>query len=174
MRSMFCVAALVLAFSHGAHAQDVSPRYYYGPMNSRGDGFKDELEKDGYWEITAGINSFGGALAIDFAIYRAAEMARAGGHRYVEIHDASTRSNRLGAESATLFARPTDIPAHPTACRSGKPKRCYTADVALVFARLSGADGQHPGLAAPSYLDRYGRTVTESGFGTGAISSATR
>lgn len=172
MRFAYVLALLTLSSPAIAEAADAYARYYYGPINGYGDGYTDKATKDGYWEIHAGI-ARQSALAADFAIYRAAEMAKAAGHRYVEIHDAFERRSRYGVgETITLYARPSDLPQHPASCRSGKPKRCYTADVALVFARLSGADGAHPGLAAPSYVDRYGRTVTESGFGTGAVGSA--
>lgn len=175
MRSALLLAVIVLASPAMADAADDYSRYYYGPMTGSGDGYKDKEIKDGFWEINAGISRQSNALAADFAIFRAAEIARAAGHRYVEIHDAVERRNSYSAkESVTLFARPVDAPIHPAVCRSGKQNRCYTADVALVFARLSGADGKHPGLAAPSYVDEYGRTVTESGFGTGAVGSERR
>ena len=138
-------------------------------MNAVGEGYHDELERDGFWEIEAGIIGNRGVLAIDVAIYRAAEMAKTGGHRYVEIHDASERRDSFGRTTARLFARPVAVPVHPAACRSGKPSRCYTADTEQIFARLSGEDMQHPGVAAPSYIDEYGRKVLESGFGTGAV-----
>jgi hypothetical protein len=172
MRPALTLAAFALLLSSAANAADDYSRYYYGPMTGSGDGYKSKEAKDGFWEIDAGIRRQPNALAADFAIYRAAEMAKAAGHRYVEIHDAvQRRNNASGAENVTLFARPADAPIHPAVCRSGKPNRCYTADVALVFARLSGADGKHPGLAAPSYIDKFGRTVTQSGFGTGAVGS---
>ena len=168
----YAFAMLATLTAVAVDAQPADSRYFYGPMNSRGDGYKDKLTKDGFWQVDAGVSHIGSAIAIDFAIYRAEELARANGYRYVEIHDASGRSSRLGgAETATLYARPAEAPAHPTTCRSGKPKRCYTADIALVYARLSGADGQHPGVAAPSYVDKFGRPVMESGFGTGAVGS---
>jgi hypothetical protein len=169
MRAALLLAAFALMVPAASNARD-DDSGRYGPMDGRGDGYKSKIAKDGFWEITGGVSGYSRATAADFAIYRAAEMARAEGHRYVEIHDAVGRQNRsTGAESVTLFARPIDAPIHPSACRSGKPKRCYTADVALVFARLSGEDGNHPGVAAPSYIDKFGRTVTQSGFGTGAV-----
>lgn len=169
VRAALLLAVFAMSVPCSAYARD-DESGRYGPMDGRGHGFKDKIAKDGFWEITGGVSGHSQATAADFAIYRAAEMARADGHRYVEIHDAVGRQNRSsGAESVTLFARPVDAPVHPSACRSGKPKRCYTADVALVFARLSGADGNHPGVAAPSYIDKFGRTVTQSGFGTGAV-----
>ena len=170
MRFSYMLVLLAALPAAQAPAQIADSRYHYGPMNGRGDGYKDELGKNGYWKINAGVSHIGSAIAIDFAIYRAAELARENGYRYVEIHDATSRSNRIGgAETVTLYARPAEAPAHPATCRSGKAKRCYTADVALVYARLSGADGRQPGVAAPSYVDKYGRTVMQSGFGTGAV-----
>ncbi|CUS45099.1 hypothetical protein MGWOODY_Smn1881 [hydrothermal vent metagenome] len=153
--------------SVGANA--APPRNYYGPM-SGGAGYKDSPTKDGYWKIE-GATQGGNGLAVDVAIYRAAEMAQAAGSRFVEIHDAYSSRNGLRDERATLFARPAAAALHPSLCRSGKPGRCYTADVALVMRKLSGASGYEPGVAAPTYTDKYGRTVTESGFGVGSISA---
>ncbi|MBJ7439042.1 MAG: hypothetical protein JHD35_08475 [Sphingopyxis sp.] len=172
MNPILLFAILIQSQTSIGFPDEVSSRYHYGPTNGRGDGYEDKVTEDGFWKISARVG-FSGAYATDMAIYRAAEMAKAKGSRYVEIHDAvSRRNNMTTAESVTLFARATDAPVHPTACRSGKPDRCYTADVALVFARLSGADGKHPGIAAPSYIDKEGRTVARSGFGTGAVGVA--
>jgi hypothetical protein len=132
---------------------------------------KDKLTKDGYWEIEAVTLRGDRSMAIDKALYHAATLAAAGGHKYVEMHDGySTSTERFGRDRAVLFARASDAPAHPAKCRSGKPKRCYTADVALLIRQLSGASGKEPGMPIPSY-DKYGRTVLESGFGIGAIGS---
>jgi hypothetical protein len=175
MRLSLAIAALALFISCAAYASDGASSFRYGPMTTWGDGYKDEVARDGFWKIQARTNGFGRAQAIDVGIYRAAELAKAAGHRYVEIHDAVERHDRLsGRADVTLFARPIDAPVHPSTCRSGKPKRCYTADVELVFVRLSGENMQQPGVAAPSYVDEYGRTVIESGFGTGAVGGTPR
>jgi hypothetical protein len=129
---------------------------------------KEKPTDDGYWKIEASSERGDRRLAIDKALYRAAELARLGGHRYVEMHDAYSSADRF-RESATLFARAADAPVAPQRCRSGKAKRCYTADVAAVLQRLSGTSGNEPGVATPTSIDKYGRTVTESGFGIGAI-----
>ena len=92
MRVTLVLAILALATSPAAHAG--GREYHYAPMNAVGEGYHDELERDGFWEIEAGIIGNRGVLAIDVAIYRAAEMAKTGGHRYVEIHDASERRAR--------------------------------------------------------------------------------
>lgn len=140
---------------------------YYGPKQG-GQGYKDEMRPDGYWKIEAATS--GRMLAVDMAIYRAAELARARGDRFVEIHDVYATEDRVRRQTATLFARPAAAAAHPSACRSGKRNRCYTADVAVVLKRLSGASGREPGMAATTSIDAYGRTVYESGYGTGSIS----
>lgn len=129
----------------------------------------DEVTRDGYWKIEARTQGAGQRMAIDVALYRAAELARAAGHQYVELHDAHSRRNSSG-ESAMLFARGANAPVHPGECRSRRARRCYTADVQAVLRRLSGVSGNEPGVATPSYIDEYGRTVTQSGFGIGAVS----
>jgi hypothetical protein len=165
----FALALAILAFTALPAAHAGGREYRYAPMNALGEGYHDELERDGFWEIEAGIVGNRGVLAIDVAIYRAAELAKSGGHRYVEIHDASERRDRFGKASARLYARPVAAPVHPATCRSGRPRRCYTADTELVFARLSGKDMRHPGVATPSHVDEFGRDVLISGFGTGAV-----
>jgi hypothetical protein len=170
MRVTPALVILALTVSPAAHAG--GGQYRYEPMNALGFGYQDKLKRDGFWEIDAGTTRNSGVLAIDVAIYRAAELAKAGGHRYVELHDASGREDRFGRVSAKLYARPNAAPVHPTACRSGKPDRCYTADIELVFARLSGDDMRHPGVAAGSQIERYGRQVVASGFGIGAVAGS--
>jgi len=166
MRIKCFVAAMLLIPCVSVSADTGSN--YYGPMRN-GVGYKDKLTDDGYWKIEAATQ--GGMFhAEDVAIYRAAEMARQQGVAFVEIHDAYTTTRRLmNQEQATLYARPAAAPVHPAACRSGKEKRCYTADVAIVIAKLSGPSGREPGVGAPSYVDEYGRTVTLGGFGLGAV-----
>jgi len=130
---------------------------------------RDKLTDDGYWKIEATSRILNDhALAIDKAIYHAAELARAGGFRYVELHDPYGRKNAF-EETATLYARGATAPVRPAACRSGKRNRCYTADVDAVIRHLSGDSGTEPGVAASSGKDQYGRTVYQSGFGTGAV-----
>lgn len=165
MRASQLLAVLLLAPATGAIA--ASTASYYGPMRS-GQGYKEELTKDGYWKIQAATKGRR-MLAIDVALYRSAELTHAAGGRFVEIHDAYSAENRRGDQQATLFARVAAKAAPPVVCRSGKPNRCYTADMAVVMRRLSGASGKEPGMAAPSRVDQYGRTVYESGYGTGAI-----
>lgn len=165
MRVSQILALLLLASSTGAIA--ASAVSYYGPMRS-GQGYRDELTQDGYWKIQTATKGRR-MLAIDAGLYRAAELARAAGGRFVEIHDAYSEESRMGDQRATLFARVATEAIHPRACRSGKANRCYTADVAVVMKRLSGASGKEPGMAAPSRVDQYGRTVFESGYGTGAV-----
>lgn len=129
----------------------------------------DEVAKDGYWKIESRSRRGDDGLAIDKALYRAAELARAAGHNYVEMHDPYSRRNGAGDEGDTLFAHGIGVPVHPVNCRSGKAKRCYTADASVVISRLSGASGHEPGVAALSHVDEYGRAVFQSGFGTGAV-----
>jgi hypothetical protein len=151
---------------------DVPPKNYYGPLQRlHGVGFTNGVTKDGYLKIYAEARRIDGDdFALDSALYRAAEMARVGGYRYVEMHDGYSQRSRVG-ESATVFALPTNTAAHPIRCRSGKPKRCYTADVASVLKTLSGTTGMQPGVAASDHLDQYGRSVTYSGFGIGSINN---
>jgi hypothetical protein len=136
---------------------------------ARGLEYEEEVTGDGYWKIEARSRRGEDSLAIDVALYRAAELARAAGHRFVEMHDAHSRRDRV-SESAVLYARGVDVPAHPAACRSGRARRCYTADVAAVLRQLSGASGNEPGVPVPT-TDEYGRTVLQSGFGIGAVSA---
>jgi hypothetical protein len=164
----------VLLVSQPAQAGvfDVPPKNYYGPLQRlHGVGFTNDVTKDGYLKIHAqGRRMDGDGFAVDSALYRAAEMARVGGYRYVEMHDAYSQRNRVG-ETATVFALPTNTAAHPARCRSGRPKRCYTADVLSVLKTLSGPSGTQPGVAVANHVDQYGRSVTYSGFGIGSISN---
>lgn len=169
MQLKFALAGLALIVPMTPSAAGDAYGFRYAPMNIMGDGYRDKETRDGFLKIDAGISHRSRALAIDIAIYRAAELARQAGYSYVEIHDASERTTRFGSESVTLYAKPVASPVHPSACRSGRANRCYTADVEVVFARLSGDDRQQPGMAAVSRVDEFGRAVRQSGFGTGAV-----
>ena len=104
-------------------------------------------------------------IAVDVALYRAAELAREQGKRYVQVLNGYGMSGH-GVANGFVYAVGSDSPAAPTSC---KAKRCYTADVAKVLEALSGPDGRTPGVPKPSYVDQMGRQVTISGFGIGAI-----
>ena len=166
MRIRLAIAAIVLASSGAALAQS----NYYGPWRgSPPAGYKEVAGADGYWKIDAGSTGRGGVIAIDVAIYRAAELAQAAGHKFVEVHNAFTREDRSGNQEATLYARGSDAPVKPARCRKGKsPRACYTASVAEVFRQLGGASGREKAVAVPQ-RDKYGRTVLQSGFGIGAV-----
>lgn len=141
------------------------PRYYGPKKGMFGEGYKHSVEKDGSWRIVTEYHDRDALPAIDVALYRAAELARQEGHAFVEILG-GYGSSGPGASNGFVYARPSDSPAAPTNCR-GKP--CYTADVAQVLRALSGPSGYERGVAAPSSVDRFGRQVTVSGFGIGAV-----
>lgn len=161
MRSTILLAAAALAVSP-AIARDAVP--YYGPKTTFGEGYKEQLQGDGSWRVVADYNKSDPVMALDVALFRAAAIAREHGHAYVQVLGGYARSSRFSS-SATVFARPTDSPAAPSDCRD---PRCYTADAMKVRDLLSGPSGQ-PGVARPSSIDRYGRPVSVSGYGTGAI-----
>lgn len=162
MRSSLILVAAFLAVSP-AIARDATP--FYGPKTAFGEGYKEKLQDDGSWRVVAEYLRPDPVMALDVALFRAAAIAREGRHAYVQILGGSVRSSRAGS-TATVFARPTDSPAAPTDCRD---QRCYTADVAKVREALGGPWGDQPGVPKPSSVDRYGRRVSASGYGTGAV-----
>lgn len=144
---------------------------FYGPkQGAMGEGYKHGVQKDGSWRIVTEYHTRDPMIALDVALYRAAELARDDGHRYVQILGGYASSG-YGVSSGFVFAQPADSPEAPTKCRD---KRCYTADVRRVHELLSGPDGHQPGVAIPTSVDGYGRQVTERGYGIGAVSWANR
>ncbi len=135
-----------------------------------GEGYKHSVQKDGTWRIVTEYHTTDPMVAMDMALYRAAEMAREANQPFVQILNGYAMSSYAVA-SGFVFARPSSDSAAPTAC---KAKRCYTADVARVLDLLGGPTGNQPGVAKPSSVDERGRQVTISGFGIGAVSWATR
>src|SRR6188768_2825588 len=96
MQLKFALAALALMVPMTPSSAGDAYGYRYAPINITGDGFSEKETSDGFLRIDARIGHRSRALAIDIAIYRAAELAKEAGHRYVEIHDATERSNRIG------------------------------------------------------------------------------
>jgi hypothetical protein len=129
-------------------------------------GYKESIEKDGSWRIVAEYSNSDPIDALDVALYRAADLARAEGKKYVQILGGSA-SSRMRTATAIIFATASDSPAAPAGCH--RSKRCYTADVATVLDILGGENGRAPGNARVTSYDKYGRPVRSSGFGTGAI-----
>ena len=162
-KHLIAAAALAGAATVSAQSNAYGPWHGYPPA-----GYKEELAPDGYWKIEAASAGRGGVIAIDIAIYRAAELAHAKGHRYVEVHSAVGREDRIGNQEVTLYARASDAPVQPDKCRKGSGRRCYTAEVAAIFRELGGASGREKAVAVPT-TDEYGRTVLRSGFGVGAV-----
>lgn len=166
-RLLLC--AIVLAAPGVAWAGDDAP--YYGPMQRWHGigytfGYRDKVERDGTWRIDTAIHGRG--EAIDMALYRAAERARDAGYRYVFLLGGESRTTP-GVKAATLYARPSRDAVAPTGCRSRKVTTCYTADVGELLRILGGPDGLQPGVAIVDHRDEYGRAVTLSGYGTGAV-----
>jgi hypothetical protein len=140
---------------------------YYGPKSGPfGTGYKQNVEKDGSLRIVTEYHSRDPYLALNVALYRAAELARQAGSPYVQMLGGSAYA-RNGVAIGTAYARPTTSPLAPTACR--RAKRCYTADVAAVLRALGGPYGNQPGIAQPSGTDSFGRSVSVEGFGIGAV-----
>lgn len=163
MRSFLAVLACVLVASP-ALARDAAP--YYGPKQGlMGEGYKHSVVKDGSWRIVTEYHTNDPMVALDVALYRAADLARLDGHRYVQVLSGDAMAS-YGVASGFVFAKASDSPEAPAACRA---KRCYTADVAKVLDALSGPSGNQPGVAKPSSVDERGRQVTILGFGIGAI-----
>ena len=145
----------------------------YGPKDGAfGTGYKDDVEKDGSLRIVTEYHSRDPYPALNVALYRAAELAREVGKPYVQVLGADGMSSQ-GVASGFVYARPSDSPAAPTSCRP-HVKRCYTADVGQVLSALSGPAGDQPGVAKPSSTDQFGRSVSQAGFGVGAIAWSER
>lgn len=163
MRRLFALLALATAISP-AVARNYVPVYgrKHGIM---GEGYKHTVGRDGTWRIVTEYHTRDPLVAMDVALYRAAELAREQGKPYVQVLEGYGTSG-YGVASGFVYAVGSDSPAAPTTCRV---KRCYTADVAKVLEALSGPDGRTPGVATPTYVDRWGRQVTVDGFGIGAI-----
>ncbi len=129
-------------------------------------GYKESFEENGSWRIVAEYNNSDPIDTLDIALYRAADLARADGKKYVQILGGSA-SSRMRTATAIIFAKASDSSAAPTKCH--RSKRCYTADVAAVLDILGGENGRAPGNAKVTSHDKYGRPVRSSGFGTGAV-----
>jgi hypothetical protein len=166
MRSCLILAlGLTVMTAHGA----VAATPYYGPYKGGlvSQGYSHTVEKNGDWRITVTqiTNPY---RAFDAALYRAAEMAREAGYPYVQmLHGGG--SSTVPMATAVVYARPSADAAPPAQCRA-RTKECYTADVAKVLYALSGDSGREPGEAKLTRTDEYGRRVTASGFGVGAVS----
>lgn len=145
-----------------AYAVDYHP--WSGGLIS--EGYKERVEKDGSWRIVAEYSGADAIDALDVALYRAADLARAEGKKYVQVLGGSA-SSRMHTATAIIFAKASDSPEAPSECH--RSKRCYTADVATVLDILGGENGRAPGNARVTSYDQYGRPVKSSGFGTGAV-----
>ena len=140
---------------------------YYGQKNGVfGTGYKHGVEEDGSLRIVAEYHARDVDLALNVALYRAAELARNAGKPFVEILGGSAWA-RNGVAVGTVYARPSDADSAPVKCR--RAKQCYTANVAAMLVALSGPGGNQPGVMKPAGTDRFGRTVTLGGYGAGAV-----
>lgn len=162
MRLLATLITIFIAVS-SATAREYVP--IYGPKNgAMGEGYKYSDQKDGSWRIVTEYHTRDPMVALNVALYRAADMAREAGKPYVQVLSGYGMSS-YGVASGFVFARPSDNPAPPASCRT---KRCYTADVAKVLEALGGETGNQPGMPKPT-VDEHGRTVLISGYGVGAI-----
>ena len=166
MRITFVTFATVIA-AVVASSPASAGKLHYGPKSGPfGTGYKHDVEKDGSLRIVTEYHARSADLALDVALYRAAELAREAGKPFVQVLGGSAYA-RNGVAVGLVYARPSDTAAAPTACR--RAKQCYTADVATVLQALGGAHGNEPGIARPTAVDAFGRSVIFSGFGTGAV-----
>ena len=165
MRILFAAAAAATAVLASSSA--IAGGSAYGPKNGIfGTGYKDKVEDDGSLRIVTEYHSMDPDFALNVALYRAAELARGAGKPFVQILGGHA-SARNGVALGYVFARPSDSPSAPLACR--RAKACYTARVDAVLAALSGPRGNEPGVVRPAGTDRFGRSVSFGGYGAGAV-----
>lgn len=128
-RSLSILAlAAMLCSAAPATARD----YVYGPMRGiLGEGYKQTLEKDGVWRVVTTYRARFPQIALNVALYRAAEIAREGGQTHLQIL-AGHAIWSWGVAQGFVYARPSDSPAPPIKqdCRR---KACYTVAVAAIL-----------------------------------------
>lgn len=106
-----------------------------------GYGFKDKLQKDGSWKVSAQTtNRDGYMFSQDVALYRSAEIAREAGKGWFQILDVSTRSvaggTMLDQENTWLVIVPADSADPPATCHAKFATACKTLNVDETLARI--------------------------------------
>lgn len=104
-------------------------------------GYREKLQKDGSWKVTAGtLKRDGEAFSQEMALYRSAEIARNAGKKWFQVTDLTTMSPGPGSNQVEvktwLYILPVDDPQQPIACRSKIPASCSTFNVDLVLASI--------------------------------------
>jgi hypothetical protein len=155
--ALVAITAAIVASSASART------VYYGPKSGPfGTCYKHNVEKDGTLRIVTEYHARSADLALNVALYRAAELARDAGKPFVQILGGYAYS-RTGVAVGLVFARPSDSSSAPEQCR--RAKQCYTADAARVLQALGGPDGTEPGTPKPIGTDAFGRSVSAEDLG---------
>ena len=128
----------------------------YGKLHLFG-GYTDKEIEPGVWKVTgAGNGPAGPGFGRNVAVYRAAEIAKAGGFSHFQVLRQRGKTHGVGVsggsmsyagENMELIVRPTNDPAGPLACRDKDPQACMTLPVAETMATI-----------APQLRFRNGRT----------------
>src|SRR3954451_16133987 len=104
------ILALVVTATPAA-ARDYVPAY--GPKHGlMGEGFKHTIEKDGTWRIVTEYRTRDPLVALDVGLYRAAELAREQGKRYVQVLNGYAMGG-YGSSNGFVYAIGSDSPAAP-------------------------------------------------------------
>ena len=142
MRPMIiCLLAASAATSASAASWNVNGPAYR-PLDAWSFvGYKDKVQKDGTWKISANSATMHGeGFSLKIATYRAAELSKTAGHPFVQIIGqyalVQTGNINRGNETATIIARSADTSAPPSDCRTPAPERCFTASVDKVMQAL--------------------------------------
>lgn len=117
----------------------------YGKQHLFG-GYTDKEIEPGLWKVTgAGNGPAGPGFGRNVAVYRAAEIAKAGGFSHFQILRQRGKAHSVGVgggsmsyagENMEMIVRPTHDPGAPLACRDKDPQACMTLSVAEIMATI--------------------------------------
>lgn len=106
-----------------------------------GNGYKDTVQKDGLWRIISNGRPYDGpGFALDMALYRAAELTVASGHKYFQVIDGNMTVGVglyvRGRESIKMIVRPSDDASPPPDCRLSRPENCFTKNAEDILKQI--------------------------------------
>jgi hypothetical protein len=116
------------------------PRTYKKAEGSKY-GYKEKLQKDGSWKVTAStLERDGTTFSQEMVLHRSAEIARNAGKQWFQVTDLTTMSPGPGSNQVEvktwLIILPVDDPQLPIACRSKNPASCSTFNVDHTLATI--------------------------------------
>ena len=141
LMASFVLLSFVFLQQNIAYADLVPKPRTYSPTDMFGNGYKESLQKDGTWKVSAITRGHDGrGFSQEMALLRAAELVLASGKTHIQVLDftgqVGTGTMVYGKEIVRIVVRASDEAGPPTDCKPRNKDFCVTLNAADIVSKI--------------------------------------